>query len=98
MNHWWNNYDYKDGFKNNAKQDLYFKNIEELVSYRHRVEDYFNQELSDEHLCSLLISDNGDLNHWLLGKVGMIITSCFFHKESVNNCAIIVKEFLDNNR
>lgn len=99
MNKWWNDYEYKSSWNDKNNKKLSDKN-DPLNIYRNKVQDYFRLEFG-ERLSKIFSRDNihsYDKNKCRLHlKVSMIIASCFVRKESINNCAGLIKEFLDKN-
>jgi hypothetical protein len=99
---YWNEFDFKPSKDNNKSREylankIPFSKTEELTKYRDKVHSYFDFEASTgKMLCEILCDENGNFLHYLMMKVDMIICHYFLRKDSPNNCALAIKEYLDS--
>jgi hypothetical protein len=89
-------YDYHGDNKNNKNRDEY-KGLDSqaLEKYRDKVETYFDLECSlDRPLIDYVSDGEGEANIFLINKLSDIILSFFLKKDSVNNCAMAISDYL----
>ena len=98
----WNEYDYKPSKDEGKNKDyisnkIPFSKTEELTKYRDKVHTYFDFEAStDKMLCEYLCDNDGNFIYHLMMKVDMIVCHYFLRKDSPNNCAMAIKQYLDS--
>lgn len=95
MNNWYNMYDYHgDKNKNNKKE---YKGIDKdaLEKYRDKVENYFDLEVSIERpLIEIVCDSEGNAKEDLISELSDIVLSHFLQKDSVNNCAMAILDYI----
>lgn len=96
MTNWYNMYDYHGDNKNDKNRDDY-KGLDKdaLEKYRDKVESYFDLECSSgECLVDKICDSEGEPNTFLIEKLSDITLTHFLQKDSVNNCAMAIFDYL----
>lgn len=93
---WRDQYYYKPDDKNYFEKK--YNQDQKLKEYADRVCFYFDLECStDKILVDYLMDENGNFNEMLIIKINMVINHFYICRKSVNDCAMMIKSYLDGN-